>query len=252
MQLTFIGTGNCAGIPVYNCSCSVCSDSRSNPQKKRGTCCAYLTTSGIQVLIDAGIPDLGERFPRDTVDLIILSHYHIDHVYGLFPMRWGCTGKPIPVYGPDYPEGCADLLRHPGIFDFSRTFTAFDTKTFADLAITPLPLNHSKPSFGYALTSGESRLAWLSDTSGLPQTTRDFLLHYKPTVMVLDCTFPPLTMPHPNHNDINSAIALHRDIGPETTYLTHIGHELDLWFATSGFSLPQGLQLATDGLHVPI
>jgi ribonuclease BN (tRNA processing enzyme) len=30
---------------------------------------------------------------------VLLTHYHLDHVQGLFPLRWG-VGAPIPVYGP--------------------------------------------------------------------------------------------------------------------------------------------------------
>ena len=252
MQLTFIGTGDCAGVPVYNCTCPICAESRTNPQKRRSSCCAYLTTETTRLLIDAGAPDLGDRFSRNAIDLILLSHYHIDHVYGLFPMRWGSSCKPIPVYGPDYPKGCADLLQHPGIFDFSHTLQPFISQQLADIEITPLPLNPSKPSLGYALKYGNSRLAWLSDTSGLPGDTINFLKKWIPSTMVLDCTFPPLEHPHPNHNDIDSAIALHHAIGPESTYLTHISHDLDFWFSTSGFLLPQGLHLAKDGLHISV
>jgi len=252
MQLTFIGTGNCAGVPVYNCTCPVCTESRTNPRKRRSSCCAYLTTETTRLLIDAGVPDLGDRFPCNSIDLILLSHYHIDHVYGLFPMRWGWAIEPIPVYGPDYPEGCADLLKHPGIFDFSHPLQPFVSKQLADIELIPLSLNHSKPSLGYALESGKSRLAWLSDTSGLPEESINFLKEWLPTTMVLDCTFPPLDRPHPNHNDIDTAIALHTAICPEATYLTHISHDLDFWLSTSGFLPPKGLHLAADGLHITV
>jgi len=250
MQLTFIGTGDCAGIPVYNCPCTVCNESRTDPNRKRGSCCASLTTTaGRRILIDAGVYDLGERFSPDDIDLILLSHYHIDHVCGLFPMRWGCSARPITIFGPDYPEGCADLLKHPGIFDFSQKLTPLVPKRFGDLEITPLSLNHSKPALGYAISAGEVRLAWLCDTSGLPVATRDYLKEYRPSTMVLDCTFPPLDAPHPNHNDITRAMALHREMSPKTTYLTHIGHELDHWLSASGFILPKGVVIATDGAN---
>lgn len=32
------------------------------------------------------------------------------------------------------------------------------------LQVTPLPLNHSKLTFGYLLETAHSRVAWLSDT----------------------------------------------------------------------------------------
>lgn len=250
MEIRFIGTGDCAGIPVYNCNCAVCTESRTNPARRRNQSCAHLTASGLSLLIDAGPADIGERFTRDAIDFILLSHYHIDHVYGLFPLRWGRAAEPLPVYGPDNPEGCADLLKHPGVLDFSIVLHPFAVRRVGDLEITPLPLNHSTPSLGYALAVGASRLAWLCDTGGLPPETREFLKGWQPQLMVLDCTFPPLGKSHPNHNDIHTALALHGEIGPQRTCLTHIGHDLDRWLADSGFILPEGVQSAVDGLSL--
>jgi len=39
-------------------------------------------------------------------------------------------------------------------------------QVFLDLVVTPLPLNHSKLTFGYLLETAHSRVAWLSDTAG--------------------------------------------------------------------------------------
>ncbi len=41
----------------------------------------------------------------------------MDHVQGLFPLRWG-VGDKIPVYGPPDEQGCDDLFKHPGLLDF--------------------------------------------------------------------------------------------------------------------------------------
>ncbi len=55
---------------------------------------------------------------------MLLTHYHPDHVQGLFHLRWGC-GESIPVYGPKDPQGCADLYRHPGVLDFQVPLKPF-------------------------------------------------------------------------------------------------------------------------------
>lgn len=98
----------------------------------------------------------------------------MDHVQGLFPLRWG-VGDPIPVYGPPDEQGCDDLFKHPGLLDFSHTVEPFVVFDLQGLQVTPLPLNHSKLTFGYLLETAHSRVAWLSDTAGLPEKTLKFL-----------------------------------------------------------------------------
>ncbi len=252
IHLEFLGTGDCAGIPVYGCTCRICKESIDNTALRRNSSCALISSAGHKLLIDAGVSDIRHRFPPHSLDRIVLSHFHIDHVCGLFPMRWGCSETLIPVHSPHDPDGCADLLKHHGIFDFSDCLKPFVPRTFDDLDITPLPLNHSKPSLGYAISSGESRLAWLCDTGGLPAETLLFLKTWQPSVMVLDCTFPPLTEPHPNHNDITAALSLSSEIRPGRTYLTHISHHLDIWLLTGHAQLPTNVIPARDGLAITV
>jgi phosphoribosyl 1,2-cyclic phosphate phosphodiesterase len=252
IQLEFIGTGDCAGIPVYGCTCRICRESIDTLELRRYSSCALVSSARQKILIDAGVPDIHHRFPPHSLDRIILSHFHVDHVSGLFPMRWGYSEPQLSVHGPHDLNGCADLLKHHGIFDFSDCLEPFVARTFSDIEITPLPLNHSKPSLGYAISSGNSRLAWLCDTGGLPSETLQFLKAWQPSVMVVDCTFPPLPEPHSNHNDIIMALSLHNEIAPGRTYLTHINHHLDLWFLTERTEMPANVISARDGLVVTI
>jgi phosphoribosyl 1,2-cyclic phosphate phosphodiesterase len=252
IQLEFIGTGDCAGIPVYGCTCRICKESFDKIELRRKSSCALVSSGGQKILIDAGVPDIHHRFPPGFLDRVVLSHFHVDHVCGLFPMRWGYSETALPVHGPHDPVGCADLLKHQGIFDFTDNFEPFIPRTFEDVEITPLPLNHSKPSLGYAISSANSRLAWLCDTGGLPSDTLHFLQLWQPSAMVLDCTFPPLNEAHPNHNDITTALSLHNNIRPGITYLTHINHHLDLWLQTGHAEIPANVIPARDGLIVAV
>lgn len=245
MELTFIGTGDCAGIPVYGCTCDACKKAREVPTKARKSCCGLLTTATETILIDAGVADISLRFPIPSLSRILLSHYHIDHVIGLFPLRWGCSDM-LQVHGPCDPEGCADLFQYPGLFDFSDHLFPFIARTLGDVHIIPLPLNHSKPSLGYAITSKNSRLAWLCDTGGLPQDTLSFLRNWQPDIMVLDCTFPPQHQPPENHNDFNSALFIHEQISPGQSYLIHIGHQMELWLQNNENIVPGDISIARD------
>lgn len=247
MKFRFLGTGTAGGIPLYGCDCPVCTAAQEDPRLRRQSACALVETHEIRILIDAGLHGLGERLPAGSFDQVLLTHYHMDHVHGLFGIRWG-TGISLPVIGPDDPQGCDDLFKHPGILDFSRKAQPFETLQLADLAVTPLPLVHSRPTLGYHLTHEGRSLAYLTDTCGLPPDTAAWLKHNPPDVLVIDCSHPPLGRMPDNHNDLDLALQIVADTQPGEAYLTHVDHRLDQWLLDHPDSLPDGVALARDGL----
>jgi phosphoribosyl 1,2-cyclic phosphate phosphodiesterase len=251
MRLIFTGTGNAAGVPAYGCHCVACVRATQQTDRRRGPCSAALMVGGETTLIDAGNLQLGERFPAGSFSRVLLTHYHMDHVQGLFPIRWGIADS-IPVFGPADEKGCDDLFKHPGILDFSETFAAFDQRQFSELSVTALPLNHSKLCLGYAFEYKGKKLAYLTDTAGLPEQTMHFLQRWKADVVVLDCSSPPKEIKSKNHNDISMAIDIHRSLAPKKTYLTHISHQLDEWFEKTGIACPEGIVVAYDGLQIEL
>ena len=54
--------------------------------------------------------------------------------------------------------------------------------------------------------------------------------------------------PHPTHFSVNEAVEVARRIGARQTYFTHICH--DLGHAATCAALPDGIDLAYDGLMV--
>lgn len=247
LQLRFLGTGDARRVPVYGCHCRACERARQRPILRRKACSALLETDGFRLLIDAGREDLCERFAPGEIDAIVLTHYHMDHVLGLFHLRWGANLS-IPVYGPDDPQGCDDLFRRPGILDFRPPLAPFETQRLGPVEVTPLPLNHSRPAQGYVFHAAGRSLAYLTDTLGLPEDSLTWLQRHKPDVMVLDCSMPPTPEPR-NHNDLNRAAELAEQVGCRQTYLTHIGHCLDDYWLDHP-RLPENLYVAWDEARV--
>ena len=130
---------------------------------------------GQRILIDAGHPDIARIIEDKPVGCICLTHFHVDHVQGLFPMRWSKQAVEIKTHCPEDDVGCADLFKYPGPFLFSpkAPFTHWK-QPHTGFYITTVPLQHSKRTPGYVIEFNGVRVAWLCDTGGLltkPLTT---------------------------------------------------------------------------------
>lgn len=250
MRVTFLGTGDAGGVPRHGCDCPVCQRARAVVDYRRRPCTALIEAGDTRILIDAGLTDLTERFPPGSLTAIVLTHFHPDHVQGLFHLRWG-MGASIPVYAPPDSEGCADLYKNHGLLEFHR-LAKFSPVEIGGVALTPLPLIHSKVTFGYAIegASGQ-RFAYLTDTVGLPPLTEEYLMQWSPDGLAIDCSHPPRTEPK-NHNDWTLALGIVDRVNARRSWLTHIGHELDAWLLNVSPALSQGIRVARDGLVVDL
>ena len=244
MRLTLLGSGNAGGMPCYGCNCERCEFIRLNPQYKRRSASALLEVNNKRYLIDAGLMDIAERFPAPELNGILLTHFHADHVQGLFHLRWGTDIK-IPVYCPPDKAGCDDLFKHPGILDF-RSLRKFETFNLGELKVTPLPLIHSKPTFGYLFEYKKHTIAYLVDTKNLPPKVEEFLKHKHLDTVVIDISLLPDT-DNRNHNNLNDTLLLHEKIKSKRTVMTHISHDFDLWLNNSNNNLPENLIPGYDG-----
>jgi len=244
MRLTFLGTAAAGGVPLWGCDCAVCTLARFDSSFMRRPNCALIEAGEVRLLLDAGVMDVTERFPPGSLSAILVTHFHADHVQGLFHLRWG-KGE-LDVYAPQDAIGCADLYKSPGPLKFKHV-SKFSAFAVGDVKITPVPLVHSKETLGYCIEHADARLAYLSDCSELPPTTEAFLAEWQPHTICLDCTFPPGTAEPRNHFDLPDALALEKSFPTSKIVLMHIGHRLDEWLLNSPAALPEGVTLARDG-----
>jgi phosphoribosyl 1,2-cyclic phosphate phosphodiesterase len=249
MRLTLLGTGDARQVPVYGCECAACRAAHADQRLRRRPCCALVELGEQRWLIDSGLPDLTERFPPRSLSGILQTHYHADHAQGLLHLRWG-QGLVIPVHGPVDPEGLSDVYKHPGILDFSQPFMPFESRSLGELQVTALPLLHSKPTLGYLLEGGARRIAYLTDTVGLPHDTQAFLQRQALDVLVLDCSMPPQPQTPHNHNDVTLALKIIAELKPERAVLTHVGHTLDAWLMEHAHELPEHVRVARDAMQL--
>ena len=84
------------------------------------------------------------------------------------------------------------------------------------------------------------RLAYLTDTVGLPADSASRLLAAPLDLLVLDCSMPPQERPPRNHNDLTRALECIESLRPRRAVLTHVGHALDAWLLDHPAALPEG------------
>ncbi len=248
MNIRFLGTGNSAGIPAFGCTCAVCSEARINLERRRKSICQIIEADGRQLVIDAGVFQLA-RFlpPYDTA--ILLSHFHPGHIYGCQALRGG-NNVVVDVYGPPDHRAQERLQRTARLLKF-HDLSGYEQFELHGFTITPVPLNHSVITLGFCIERGDHRVAYLCDTCGLPNDTRNFLERWRPTALIIDCNQPP-DQPHTAHNTPHQAFEIHFQAGATESWLTHIGCGVDAWLRANRGHLPDGVSAAWDGLLAPV
>ncbi len=87
-SLTIVnGHRQCQLVPVFGCDCAACRQARLQENYRR-PCSAAVKFNDAVTLLDAGIPHLMDDWPAGSFSAVLLTHYHMDHVQGLFP----CAG----------------------------------------------------------------------------------------------------------------------------------------------------------------
>ncbi|MBX3421239.1 MAG: MBL fold metallo-hydrolase [Pirellulaceae bacterium] len=255
-QFILLGTGTSVGVPTIGCGCEVCRS--TNPRNCRTRTAAIAGLPEGNLLFDTP-PDLRQQLLRENIGIVhavAFTHDHADHLMGLddlrlFPFR---LGGPVPLYcEPNVQQRIAKTFdyafndgpqTHPGAIP-SLTFHAIGTEPFHVLGaqVRPLRMLHG-PNFqvlGFRL----GNIAFCTDTNYIPESSLQVLAGVE--YLILDAL---RYQPHPTHFHVDAAIDVIRQVGPRQAYLTHICHDLE--HEETCRRLPDGIDLAYDGLRLPL
>ncbi|CAB49479.1 MBL fold metallo-hydrolase [Pyrococcus abyssi] len=219
MIVYFIGTGGSEGIPVHLCNCRSCNEARKfGFAQRRPSTLAIIGNKGEVVLIDVGT-DIRE-FLNTPIDAIFLTHWHHDHIYGLYKLRW--IARETELYAP---RGHADalILQDPKNLK-PNIIRAGDKIKINGLKITAVKLNHQVETLGYIIEENGKNVAVLYDTKGLPRETEIILEKLSPLrLAIVDATYPP-GFNDPYHNNVDEAGEMGIKYA-ERVVLSHISHK---------------------------
>lgn len=254
-QLLFLGTGTSVGVPVIGCSCATCTS--SNPRNNRTRCGLVLGLPEGNLLVDTP-PDLRTQLLREKIGLIhatLYTHDHVDHVYGLDDLRLfpHYLGGPIPAYCEEQVE-----VRIRKSFDYAFlhenqnyaggvpqiSFRRIGTEAFEVLGqrVVSFRLKHGKfRVLGFRF----GNIAYCTDTNEIPPESWSQLSGLD--VLILDALRHTR---HSTHFSLSEAIDVAKQLRAKRTLFTHMGHELE--HEATNASLPPGMELAYDGLRIPL
>ena len=253
MRGVILGSGTSFGVPVVGCDCAVCTS--PDPRDRRTRVSAVVTgDDGRRLLIDTP-PEIRLQLLAariGTVDAVLYTHDHADHVHGIDDLRAVSARRgTLDVYGPAVTlERLA--VRFPYIFDdrirpqpgtskpelAAHSLAPFTRTAIAGLPVTPLPVPHGDQTvFGYRVGA----LGYVTDAKRVPPEVVAGLRGVR--VLVVSALFD---RPHPTHLSIDEAVAVAAEVGAERTFLTHLTHRHG--YAALAARLPDGVAPAYDGL----
>ena len=253
LQITVLGSGTSVGVPTIGCDCRVCRS--DDPRDKRLRPSILVSYAGRNILIDTG-PDFRAQALRAgfrTLDAVLYTHAHADHILGLDdvrPFNYGHAESHAINARPDTLDTIKRVFRYVfeetnhcgGIPRIAACPLEDSGVELFGLRFVPVPVLHGQREIvGFRF----GRAAYLTDHSDIPEASLPLLQDLD--VLFLDAL---RHSPHPTHSTIERSLGWVEQLHPARAYFTHICHELAHEETTR--ALPPHVQLAYDGLTLSV
>lgn len=255
-QLVFLGTGTSHGVPMIGCGCETCTS--GDPRNHRTRCSVVLGLPEGNLLIDTP-PELRIQFTRERIGVahgILYTHGHADHLFGLDDVRIfpRYLDHVLPVYCE---ENVEHIIRRAFSYAFDPEVQAYPAGGIPKLifrriglepfgalgsVVRPVRLLHGRlPVLGFRV----GNIAYCTDVKTIPPESETALGGLD--VLILDCL---RREPHVTHMNWDEALEAVARLAPRRAIFTHISHRLE--HEATSRELPPGVELAYDGLRIPL
>jgi len=253
LKITFLGTGTSQGIPVINCSHSVCLS--TNKRDKRLRVSLLIEWDNFIYVIDCS-PDFRYQMLRANVTKIngvLFTHEHADHTAGLDDLRpFSFQLGAVPIYAHKrvlsnlekrFDYILTDKNKYPGAPSVQQ-FEINNSPFFIEnLKITPVEVLHGKIKiFGFKFKN----IAYLTDVKTIPKVEKEKLKNLD--ILIVNAI---RHKSHHSHLNLKEALSLIEELQPKKAYLTHISHHLGFHSEVEKI-LPKNVFLAYDELVIEV
>lgn len=255
MKITFLGTGTSQGVPVIACNCNVCQSSDERDKRLRSS--LMVETGDLRIIIDCG-PDFRQQMLREavsSVDAILVTHAHRDHLAGLDDVRAFnyINQRAASVYAStevqrairkEFPYAF-EKDPYPGVPEIVFHTIANKPFTIGDQKITPVKaLHYGTTHFVYGYRIGS--FTYITDAVFISEKEKQKIRGSE--VVVINAL---RRKKHYSHFNLEEACAILEDLAPKRGFLTHISHQMGCYTEVTPL-LPRFIDLAYDGLSIPV
>ncbi|MBN1199168.1 MAG: MBL fold metallo-hydrolase [Bacteroidales bacterium] len=255
MNITFLGTGTSQGVPVIACQCDVCKSTDPRDQRLRSS--IMIVWENKRIVIDCG-PDFRQQMLRENVrsiDAILVTHSHKDHLGGLDDVRAFnyILKKPVPVFATDEVQEEIRLEyryafegnRYPGVPEIE--LHSFTNKPFhiEDTEIIPIKAVHYQDDqFVFGFRIGD--LTYLTDVYRISDEEKEKIKGSR--IVIVNAL---RKRKHYSHMNLDEAVTLLGELNPQKGFLTHISHQMGRHSDVEK-ELPENIFLAWDRMSVEL